>query len=229
VRILVVGAGVIGSVYAGKLVTAGHEVVLLARGRRLVDLQASGLILEDAQSGKRIALPVTAVAALDSADRYDLVLVPVRSEQLTSTLPVLSSMRDGSDVLFFGNTAGRQAQLVEALGRRVLFGFPAAGGTREGSVVRYELISQQQTMLGEPNGATTSRTRHLKTMLQDAGFPTDHHRQHGRLAAGTRRVRRPDRLRPLPGQHRRLPARRRPGHPAADGACHPASVPSATH
>jgi len=111
VRILVVGAGVIGSVYAGKLLTAGHEVVLLARGRRLADLQASGLILEEAQSGKRTAQPVTAVAALDSADRYDLVLVPVRSEQLTSTLPVLSSMRDGSDVLFFGNTAGRQAQL----------------------------------------------------------------------------------------------------------------------
>jgi len=163
---------VIGSVYAGKLLTAGHEVVLLARGRRLADLQASGLILEEAASGKRTALPVAAVAALDSADRYDLVLVPVRSEQLTSTLPVLSSMRDGSDVLFFGNTAGRQAQLVQALGRRVLFGFPAAGGTREGSVVRYVLIGQQQTMLGEPNGATTSRTRHLKTMLQDAGFPT---------------------------------------------------------
>lgn len=171
-RILVVGAGVIGSVYAGKLLTAGHEVVLLARGRRLADLQGSGLILEEAQSGKRTALPVTAVAALDSADRYDLVVVPVRSEQLTSTLPVLSSMRDGSDVLFFGNTAGRQAQLVEALGSRVLFGFPAAGGTRDGSVVRYVLIGQQQTMLGEPNGATTSRTRHLKSILQDAGFPT---------------------------------------------------------
>jgi len=156
VRILVVGAGVIGSVYAGKLLTAGHEVVLLARGRRLADLQASGLILEEAQSGKRTALPVTAVAALDSADRYDLVLVPVRSEQLTSTLPVLSSMRDGSDVLFFGNTAGRQAQLVEALGSRVLFGFPAAGGTREGSVVRYVLISQQQTMLGEPMARATN-------------------------------------------------------------------------
>ena len=71
-RILVVGAGVIGSVYAGKLSTAGHEVVLLARGRRLADLQGSGLILEEAQSGKRTALPVKAVAALDSADRYDL-------------------------------------------------------------------------------------------------------------------------------------------------------------
>ena len=171
-RILVIGAGVIGSVYAGKLIVAGHEVVLLARGRRLADLQASGLILEEAQSGQRTALPVTAVVTLDPTDRYDLVLVPVRAEQLTSTLPLLSSMRDGSDVLFFGNTAGRQAQLVEALGSRVLFGFPAAGGTRDGSVVRYVLIDQQQTMLGEPNGAVTSRVRHLKAMLEDAGFRT---------------------------------------------------------
>ncbi len=162
----------IGGVYAGKLIVAGHEVVLLARGRRLADLQASGLILEEAQSGQRTALPVTAVVTLDPTDRYDLVLVPVRAEQLTSTLPLLSSMRDGSDVLFFGNTAGRQAQLVEALGSRVLFGFPAAGGTRDGSVVRYVLIDQQQTMLGEPNGAVTSRVRHLKAMLEDAGFRT---------------------------------------------------------
>ena len=40
-RILVLGAGVIGSVYAGKLLEAGHEVVLLARGSRLADA-ASG-------------------------------------------------------------------------------------------------------------------------------------------------------------------------------------------
>ena len=55
-RTLVVGAGVIGSVYAGKLLEAGHEVVLLARGRRLSDLQAYGLVLEDAESGRRTEL-----------------------------------------------------------------------------------------------------------------------------------------------------------------------------
>lgn len=171
-RILVLGAGVIGSVYAGKLLDAGHELVLLARGRRLADLRASGLILEDAESGQRTVQAITAVAALGADDRYDLVLVPVRSEQLASTLPVLGGMRDGSDVLFFGNTAGRQPQLIETLGDRALLGFPAAGGVREGPVIRYVLIGQQQTMLGEPTGATTSRTTHLKAVLQDAGFPT---------------------------------------------------------
>jgi len=171
-RILVLGAGVIGSVYASKLLAAGHEVVLLARGRRLTDLQSSGLILEEAESGQRTALQVTALGAIGADDRYDLVLVPVRSEQLASTLPALSDMRDGSDVLFFGNTAGRQAQLVGELGSRVLFGFPAAGGTRDGPIVRYVLIGQQQTMLGEPDGATTRRAQHLKMVLQGAGFPT---------------------------------------------------------
>lgn len=108
-RIMVVGAGVIGSVYGAKLLGAGHEVEFLARGRRLADLKASGLILEEAESGQRSVIPVRTVATVSSQDRYDLVLVPVRSEQLASTLPLLTSMSDGSDVLFFGNTGGHQA------------------------------------------------------------------------------------------------------------------------
>ena len=166
------GAGVIGSVYAGKLLQAGHEVVLLARGPRLVDLQTHGLILEDAQSGNRSVLPVPSVSEPEADDRFDLVLVPVRAEQLVSTLPVLTGMTDGSDVLFFGNTASRQAELTAALGERAVFGFPAAGGTRDGPVVKYVLISQQKTMLGEPDGTTSPRVRHLQSVLNEAGFPT---------------------------------------------------------
>jgi 2-dehydropantoate 2-reductase len=172
VRILVLGAGVIGSVYAGKLLQAGHEVVLFARGRRLSDLQARGLVLEDAASGQRTELRASSVGELATDERYDLVIVPVRSEQLASTLPILLTMRDGSDVLFFGNTAGHQAELAAALGERALFGFPAAGGIRDDSVVRYVLIRQQKTMLGEANGTTTSRLRRLQQVLSDAGFPT---------------------------------------------------------
>ena len=166
------GAGVIGSVYAGKLLQAGHEVVLLARGPRLVDLQTQGLILEDAQSGNRSVLPVPSVSEPEADDRFDLVLVSVRAEQLVSTLPVLTGLTDGSDVLFFGNTASRQAELTAALGERAVFGFPAAGGTRDGPVVRYVLISQQKTMLGEPDGTTSPRVRHLQSVLNEAGFPT---------------------------------------------------------
>ncbi len=171
-RVLVLGAGVIGSVYAGKLLQAGHEVVVLARGHRLLELQAHGLVLHNAESGDRTVLPVPLVSEVAVGDRYDLVLVPVRSEQVASTLPILVAMTDGSDVLFFGNTAGRQPELTPPLGNRALFGFPAAGGVQDGAVVRYVLISQQKTMVGEPDGATTPRVRQLRDMLSEAGFST---------------------------------------------------------
>jgi 2-dehydropantoate 2-reductase len=172
VRVLVLGAGVIGSVYAGRLLRAGHDVLFLARGLRLVDLQTYGLVLEDAESGDRLAVPVPSVADLAASDRFDLVLVPVRAEQLRSTLPVLTAMTDDSDVLFFGNASNKQRELTAALGGRALFGFPAAGGLRDGPVVRFVPISQQKTMLGEPDGSTSPRVRHLQGVLEEAGFPT---------------------------------------------------------
>jgi 2-dehydropantoate 2-reductase len=171
-RILVLGAGVIGSVYAGRLLQAGHDVVVLARGSRLVDLQTHGLMLQDAQTGNRSVLPVPSVDEPLADDRFDLVLVSVRAEQLVSTLPVLSGMKDDSDVLFFGSTGHHLGQLTAALGERAVFGFPAAGGTRDGPAVRYELIRQQKTMLGEADGATSPRVRHLQSLLDEAGFPT---------------------------------------------------------
>ena len=166
------GAGVIGSVYAGKLAQAGHDVVLLARGPRLVDLQTHGLVLEDAQSGNRSVLPVASVGEPVADDHFDLVLVSVRAEQLMGTLPALTGLTDGSHVLFFGNTANRQAELRSALGDRAVFGFPAAGGTLKGPAVTYVLISQQKTMLGEPDGTSSPRVRHLQSVLNEAGFPT---------------------------------------------------------
>lgn len=53
-----------------------------------------------------------------------------------------------------------------------MLGFPAAGSTREGSIVRYVLIDQQKTMLGEPSGGNTERARRLRVELDNAGFST---------------------------------------------------------
>ena len=53
-----------------------------------------------------------------------------------------------------------------------MFGFPAAGGIRDGPIIRYVLISQQRTMLGGRDGTTTLRVRELQGVLNGAGFPT---------------------------------------------------------
>ena len=42
------GAGVIGSLYAAKLIKRGHDVTILARGERLSELSRYGLVIEHA-------------------------------------------------------------------------------------------------------------------------------------------------------------------------------------
>jgi 2-dehydropantoate 2-reductase len=135
-KIVVVGPGVIGSIYGCLLARSGHDVTLIARGRRLADLQKYGLVLEDADAGQRTEMSLPVLDKLSPDDRYDLVLVSVRSEQFATTLPMINGMGDGSDVLMFGNTTGNQNELITALGERALFGFPAAGGIQDGPIVR---------------------------------------------------------------------------------------------
>ncbi|MEA4865212.1 MAG: 2-dehydropantoate 2-reductase N-terminal domain-containing protein [Sphaerochaeta sp.] len=49
-RILVVGAGAIGSLFAGKLAGSGKVVTMLARGDRLEAVRKNGLYLRESTS-----------------------------------------------------------------------------------------------------------------------------------------------------------------------------------
>ncbi|MDR3662665.1 MAG: 2-dehydropantoate 2-reductase N-terminal domain-containing protein [Mycobacterium sp.] len=167
-RILVIGAGVIGSVYAALLSEAGHTVTVCARGPRLAQLRDRGLILQDAETGWRTAYQVGAVATLDGV-ACDLVLVAVRRDQMVATVPLLANM--DADVMFFGNAAGLTETLAGAIGKRTLFGFPAAGGVREDAVVRFVLIRAQKTMVADSDGLRSARARRLSQMFESAGFP----------------------------------------------------------
>ena len=49
-RILVYGAGPLGSLFAARLCQAGHEVSLRARGQRPADLRQYGLVQVDTET-----------------------------------------------------------------------------------------------------------------------------------------------------------------------------------
>jgi 2-dehydropantoate 2-reductase len=91
---------------------------------------------------------------------------------MAGILPLLSDLRRSPDVLFFGNALGQTESLSEALGKPAMFGFPGAGGIRDGAVIRYVLIPQQKTMLGEPEDGASTRVRHLQSVFREAGLPT---------------------------------------------------------
>jgi 2-dehydropantoate 2-reductase len=173
-RLLVFGAGVLGSLYAARLRAAGHDVVVLARGARAAELRTQGIVLEEARTGTRTTTRVPVVEALGPGEAYDLILVVVRKDQLAGVLPALGGHRATPAVLFMVNTAEGPDALVRAVGReRVLLGFPGAGGTREGPVVRYHILAarQQATTLGEPDGRRSPRLERVAGALRGAGFP----------------------------------------------------------
>lgn len=172
-KILVYGAGVIGTLYAARLQAAGHRVTVLARSSRLADIQRHGLVLEDVVSGARSITRAATVERLCPEDRYDMALISVRRDQLPGIMPDLAANTSIPIVLFMLNNPLGSALLASALGvNRVLLGFPGAGGTLEGHVVRYAMITQQPTTVGEPIGMQTARPQVLAKMFRAAGFRT---------------------------------------------------------
>ena len=173
-KILVIGAGVLGSLYAGQLQRSGHQVTLLARGQRLADLRERGIELIDDFTGVLTTVQARIAERLDPEETFDWVLVVVRKNQVGDVLPVLAANHHTPNVLFLVNNAAGPAELIQALGReRVVLGFPGAGGRREGSAIRYVLASKvQPTTLGELDGRITPRLEQISRALQESGLPT---------------------------------------------------------
>jgi len=90
-RILVVGAGAIGSLFAGKLPGSGKDVTILARGDRLEAVRKNGLHLRESTSSTVERFPVKTITSLAPDDRYDFVLVVVQRTQIEAVLPLLAS------------------------------------------------------------------------------------------------------------------------------------------
>jgi 2-dehydropantoate 2-reductase len=75
-KIAIVGAGGVGACYGALLAEAGHQVMLLARGRHLEAIRAEGLVIE--RSGQRRALRLPASDSASDLGTADVVLFAVK-------------------------------------------------------------------------------------------------------------------------------------------------------
>src|SRR5512139_1655827 len=128
-RILVYGAGPLGSLLAARLHESGQEVSLLARGQRLADLRQNGLVIQDLFTGDRRTVAVPIVEALAPTGSYDWVMVVMGKAALPGVLPTLAANKQCKNIIFLGNNVAGGNELAAALGReRVLMGFLMASG-----------------------------------------------------------------------------------------------------
>jgi len=122
-RIAVIGAGGVGGYLAHKLIEAGHEVAILARGRHLAAIRESGLVLDPGDGG-RAAHPAAAEDDPVALAPADLVIVAVKGQDLPPLLPGLKgAIRESGVALPFLNGVEAPGMLARAFGeQRALIG-----------------------------------------------------------------------------------------------------------
>jgi len=172
-RILVIGAGVNGSVCAERFFAHGVNVTLLARGNRLAEIQTNGIVIENPLNHKRRVAHVRAIGQLAPGDIYDYILVIVRRNQVSALLPALAA-NSSPNVVFMNNNLNGPSEIVAALGpQRPMLGFVFAGGKRDGDLIRaigpFE-HGPMRTPFGEIDGTITSRLKRLVNLLNRAGL-----------------------------------------------------------
>ena len=176
-KILIYGAGVIGSIFAGKLALAGNDITVLARGKRFEQLENNGIILVNPKTQKVEHVTVNVIDTLLPDSKYDYIIVAMQKTQVDNILPVLSQNCSMS-IVFVVNTASGYDKWVAAVGKdRLMIGFPSAGGEGKGGKVNYFIgkgiqRAFQTTTFGEYSGERTSRVGILIRLFNHAKIPS---------------------------------------------------------
>jgi 2-dehydropantoate 2-reductase len=173
VKVAVVGAGGVGSLFGGRLAAAGHDVWLVHRRGEVVDaLRREGLRLESAGGDEQIAVQATDTPA--EIGPVDLVLILTKS---TDTRAAAEASRpligEASLAVTLQNGLGNLETIAAVLGpRHVLLGMTYLGATVTGPG-RARLTAAGPTFIGEPSGGLSPRVESLAKMLTLAGVPTE--------------------------------------------------------
>ena len=126
-RILIYGAGVIGSLYAVLFAETGYDTSIYARGKRLEFLKKNGLLYKKNQNIRRAE--ATILGELSDNDAYDFILLTVRENQLYEALAELKNNKSNTIVTMV-NSLDSYKKWEDIVGKgRILPAFPGAGGS----------------------------------------------------------------------------------------------------
>ena len=171
-KIAIIGAGSIGSLFGGFLTQSGESVILVDKYAQRVDLlNESGLRIEGVSGEHRIA--VKAVTNVQNLGPVDWVFVCVKAFDTQKAVEQHRALI-GPDtaVLTLQNGMGNVERIAQLVGaEHVLGGTTAQGGYLvESGHLRH--AGNGPTHIGELSGEKTDRLRMIVDLFNRAGFAT---------------------------------------------------------
>ena len=171
-RILIYGAGVIGSLYAVLFAETGYDTSIYARGKRLEFLKKNGLLYKKNQNIRRAE--ATILGELSDNDAYDFILLTVRGNQLYEALAELKNNKSNTIVTMV-NSLDSYKKWEDIVGKgRILPAFPGAGGSINNDGILDAALTPrmiQPTTFAEISGNKSERTKQLSEILRHAHIP----------------------------------------------------------
>lgn len=171
-KIAVMGAGAMGSLFGGLLAEAGEDVTLIDVWKEHVNaLNARGLRITGI-SGER-TIEVNSTTDPSKVGQVDLIIIFVKSydtaEAARDALPMASNE---TVFLSLQNGLGNIDKIAEAAGRkRIIRGVTAQGSTMMGPGEIYH-AGQGPTVIGEPDETSTERVERIAKAFKHAGIQT---------------------------------------------------------
>ncbi len=165
-KVVILGAGAIGTILAGHLARAGHEVSLIARGKRAGDLESQGVRIAGINSFQTNCQIVREPQLLTNTD---LFINTVKTYDSASALSALSGIKPK---LTFSvqNGVAKEAELCARFGNDAVIGAMADFSGEvcdDGSVLFTRNVNLH---LGELDGAMSERVVQLAAAIQAAGI-----------------------------------------------------------
>jgi 2-dehydropantoate 2-reductase len=174
VKIAIVGAGAMGSVYAGLLAGAGHEVWAIDRWAEHIEaIRERGLRVEGASGDRTVRIRATTdPAEAGEAGEADLVVVATKAMDVSAAARAARPlMGAGTLVLSIQNgLGGPDAAAAVVGGDRVVVGVAGGFGASVVAPGHVHHNGFELVRLGERSGPATPRIETLAEVWRSAGF-----------------------------------------------------------
>lgn len=171
-KIAVFGAGAMGSVYAGLLAEAGHEVRAVDIWREHVDaINQDGLRVEGA-SGDRVVRGIDATSNATDVGECDLYVLATKASGVGPAAKMIASlMGSNSIVITIQNGLGAGERIARHMDTgRVLLGVADGFGASMKGPGHVHHNAMNLIRVGEMSGGMTERLLRITRVWQEAGF-----------------------------------------------------------
>jgi 2-dehydropantoate 2-reductase len=166
-KVIVVGGGGLGTVFAGYLGRAGVDVSLLVKPAQAAQIPANVVQIEGAET---FSAPVQAISSVPPGAAFDYLILCVKGRDTDAALQSLRGLTVGA-ALSLQNGAGKDEALARVFGHEHVLGaltYVAATAIAPG---RARITNPAGTYLGELDGRAPGRAQPLAAALQRAGLP----------------------------------------------------------